>query len=418
MAKHKAKKHPRAGRDTLVVGIDIGKFFHWVAVTHDEEPIQRFKIFNEGRGFIKLLKEIQRLQRGLKCAHVLIGVEPTGHYWYPLAYYLEKHRQGIVLVNPAHVRWAKELEDNSPLKSDPKDAGIIADLVGQGKYMKIILPKGVYAHLSKLSAMRDQRMKKQSAHKNILHRILDVIFPEFGRLFSDLLGKTAKVLLRQYPTPGQLKVLSEKKLADLLRKASHGRLGEAKAQQLLEAAQGSIGVTEGLESYLLDLSQTLDSLEVLGQQIAQIEQRQEAYLARVPYAAYVLSIPGIGVVTAATLLGETGDLQGYTHARELIKLAGLNLYEVSSGIHKGQRRITKRGRRRLRKILYCAMIPLIRHNSVFRAKYQALRARGKASQPAMIALCGKLLRVIFALVRTQQTFSEHSVYEGGLRQAA
>ena len=68
MAKHKAKKHPRAGIDTLVVGIDIGKFFHWVSVTHDEAPIQQFKIFNEGRGFVKLLEEIQRLQRRLKCA--------------------------------------------------------------------------------------------------------------------------------------------------------------------------------------------------------------------------------------------------------------------------------------------------------------------------------------------------------------
>jgi transposase len=345
-------------------------------------------------------------------------MEPTGHYWNPLAYFLEKHKQAFVTVNPAHVKWAKELEDNSPLKNDPKDAGIIADLVRQGKYLQVVLPKGVYAHLRKLSAMRDQRIRKESAHKNVLRRILDEIFPEFEGLFSDLLGKTAQQLLRRCPAPEQMVALGVRKLGVLIHTASHRRLGDAKAKQVCQAAQQSVGVTEGLDSYLLDLSQTLDTLELLGTQITQIEQKQQVYLAQVPYASYLLSIPGIGPVTVATLLGETGDLRTYSSARELIKLAGLNLYEISSGLHKGKRKITKRGRRRLRKVLYCAIIPLISWNPVFRAKYQALRARGKEAQQAIIALCGKLLRVCFALVRTQQNFSQEGVYPGTRQHAA
>lgn len=413
-----AKKHSMAGPDMLVVGIDIGKFFHFVTFTVDGEPVQTFRIFNEGRSFLRLLEEMERFKQRHGCSGVIVGMEPTGHYWYPLAYFLQKHKQAFVTVNPAHVKWSKELEDNSPLKSDPKDAGIIADLVRQGKYLQVVLPRGVYAHLRKLSAMRDQRVSKQSAHKNVLRRILDEVFPEFAKIFSDLLGKTAQALLFRCPAPEQIVALGLEPLTDLIQQASHRRLGKAKAKQVLQAAQDSIGITEGLDSYLLDLSHTLDTLALLGRQLSEIEQQQQIYLAQVPYASYLLSVPGIGPVTVATLLGETGDLHAYSKARELIKLAGLNLYEISSGIHKGARKISKRGRHLLRKALYCAMIPLIRHNRVFREKYQALRARGKAPQQALVALCGKLLRVLFALVRTKQQFSEEILAGRELRQAA
>jgi len=417
MAK-KSKKHPIAGADTLVVGIDIGKRVHWVTFTVDGESVESFRIFNEGHSFVKLLEEIRRLQKRYECPNVLVGMEPTGHYWYPLAYFLHKHKQVIVTVNPAHVRWSKELDDNSPLKSDEKDAGIIAELVRQGKYFSVVLPKGVYAHLRKLSAMRASRVKQRSAQKNMLHRILDMIFPEYAGLFSDLVGKTAQILLRRCPAPEQIEALGSEKLTVLIRQASHRRLGVAKAQKVLVAAQMSIGITEGLDSYLLDLSQTLDMLDLLGKQIAEIEQQQEAYLAQVPYASFLLSVPGIGPVTVATLLGEIGDFRAYSSARELIKLAGLNLYEVSSGLHKGKRKISKRGRRRLRHALYCAVIPMIRHNAPFRDKYHAFLDRDKAPHQAIIALCTKLLRVLFALVCKEQNFSEEMVSGTQMKQAA
>jgi transposase len=389
-----------------------------VSFTVDGDQVKIFKIFNQGRGFGKLLSEIARLKERHRCSHVLVGMEPTGHYWYPLAYFLEKHKQAFVTVSPAHVKWAKQLEDNSPLKTDPKDAGVIAELVRQGKYLQMVLPKGVYAHLRKLSSMRHQRVTTQSAQKNLLRRILDEIFPEFAGLFSDLLGKTAQALLRRYPIPRKVIEVGVEQLEDFIEHASHRRLGQAKAHQVFQAAQDSIGITEGMESQLLDLSQTLDTLQLLRKQIADIERRQQIYLSQVPYASYLLSVPGIGPVTVATLLGEIGNMEAYSSSRELVKLAGLNLYEISSGIHQGKRRISKRGRPRLRKALYCAIIPMIRHNGVFQAKYQALRARGKAPQQAMIALCRKLLRVLFALVRTQQHFAEEYLMSRDVQQAA
>lgn len=414
---YQRKKNQAVDAKTLVAGIDIGKYFHWVKAIIAGDQVKIFRIGNDSRGFSKLLQEIGRLQKLHGCKQVVFGMEPTGHYWQLLAYHLDKHKQPFVIVNPAHVRWARELSDNSPLKSDPKDAGTIADLVSQGKYLQAYLPKGIYAHLRKLSAMRDQRVSKRSAQKNMLIRTLDVLFPEFKGLFCDLLGKTALVLLRTCPTPRQVKEMGLSRLTALIEKASHNRLGKAKAEKLLQAAKTSIGLQEGLDSQRLDLEQILDVLELLDSQVHRIEQMQQQYLKDIPYARFLLSIKGMGPVSVASLIGEIGDVRAYQRAEELIKLAGLNLYEISSGIHKGKRKISKRGRRRLRKILYCASIPLLRHNPVFKKAYLALKERGKPTQKAIIALCDKLLRVMFALVKKQQFFVLN-VQSNNLQQAA
>lgn len=407
---YQRKKNQPVDAKTLVVGIDIGKYVHWVKATVAGDQVKVFKIRNDAESFSNLLQEIGRLQKQHGCEQALFGMEPTGHYWHVLAYHLDKHKQRFVIVNPAHVKWARELADNSPLKSDPKDAGTIADLVSQGKYLQAHLPKGIYAHLRKLSAMRDQRVSKRSAHKSMLVRTLDVLFPEFKTLFCDLSGKTALAILRTCPAPRQIEAMGVSRLTRLITKASHKRLGKPKAEALLQAAKASVGVQEGLECQLLDLEQILDTLELLDDQVHRIEQQQKRYLQDIPYAQFLLSIKGIGPVSVASLIGEIGEVRAYQRAEELIKLAGLNLYEVSSGIHKGKRRITKRGRRRLRKVLYCASIPLLRHNPVFRETYVALRSREKPAQQAIIALCVKLLRILFALVKNQQPFTLRSQY--------
>ena len=117
------------------------------------------------------------------------------------------------------------------------------------------------------------------------------------------------------------------------------------------------------------------------------------------------SIPGIGPITVASILCETGAFTAYDAPEKLIKLAGLNLFEISSGRKKGRRRIAKRGRSRLRRILYTAILPLIMHNPIFNDTYHRFKEAGKPNQKAFIALCTKLLRILFALVNKQEVFN-------------
>jgi len=134
-----------------------------------------------------------------------------------------------------------------------------------------------------------------------------------------------------------------------------------------------------------------------------LEQQQAAALRLVPYAAALLQLRGLGVVTVATLLGEAGDLRGFRRARPLLKHAGLNLYELSSGEHQGQRRLTKRGRPGLRRILYMAALRLLKRGAPLHGYYHHLRAR-LAGTPAVVAVMRKLLRVVHALVHSGQAY--------------
>lgn len=404
MAKtHKQTEYVSA--NTLIIGIDIGKQVHFVKMMLDGVLINAFKLPNQGGAFMSLLHTIQQVKNQHQAQATLIGMEPTGHYWLPLAYFLRAHKQPFVLVKPSHVRWSKEMEDNSPLKTDDKDAGVIAEVVRQGKSHRAYLPEGVYADLRQLTAMRYHKKDQIAAAKNVLNRILDILFPEILTLFSDLSGKTARHLLRAVPTPSQIQAFGIKKLTALIRQASNHRLGKTKAQAVLKAARTSIGVTEGLESVCMELAQTLCLLELLKTQLQEIETRLQEHLQNIPQARYMCSIPGLGPITVASILGETGPITAYDAPEKLIKLSGLNLFEISSGHKKGRRKIAKRGRSRLRRILYTAIWPLIIHNPIFNDAYHRFKGAGKPNQKAIIALCTKLLRILFALVNKQEVFN-------------
>ena len=404
MAKHH-KQIEYVARNTLIVGIDIGKSVHFVKMLLEGRQLAAFKLYNEGMSFMSLLDKIRQVEKHHQCAATLIGMEPTGHYWLPLAYFLRAHKHPFVLIQPSHVRWSKEMGDNSPLKTDDKDAGVIADMVRQGKSHSAYLPEGVYAHLRALTAMRYEKKDQITAAKNVLHRILDVIFPEFVSLFSDITGKTAREILNVAPTPLQIQALGIEDLTALIQKASNRRLSKAKAQAVLEAANTSIGVNQARDSICLELMQTLCLLDLLKTQLQEIESQMNEHLHHIPQAEYMCSIKGLGPISVASILGETGPFEAYDAPEQLIKLAGLNLFEISSGHKKGTRRITKRGRARLRRILYTAVLPLIFHNPIFHQAYHRFKEAGKPTQKVIIALACKLLRILFALVYKRESFN-------------
>jgi transposase len=151
--------------------------------------------------------------------------------------------------------------------------------------------------------------------------------------------------------------------------------------------------------------QTLCLMDLLKTQLQEIETQMNEHLQHIPQAGYMCSIPGLGPISVASILGETGPFEAYQAPEQLIKLAGLNLFEISSGYKKGTRRIAKRGRARLRRILYTAVFPLIFHNPIFKEAYHRFKGAGKPTQKAIIALSCKLLRILFALVNKQETFN-------------
>jgi transposase len=183
-----------------------------------------------------------------------------------------------------------------------------------------------------------------------------------------------------------------------------GKFGIKEAESLIGLARETVGIQEGLDGILMDIRHILMQLEAEVRFIAEIEAEMEATLERIPCSVRLLSIKGLGTVSVAGLIGEVGDFSKFSTQSEIMKLAGLDLYEISSGKRKGQRRISKRGRSLLRKILFYAAIQMIRKNGILNDYYARLTGRGMERMRALIAVARKLLRIIHAIVRDNRDY--------------
>lgn len=174
-----------------------------------------------------------------------------------------------------------------------------------------------------------------------------------------------------------------------------------RAEQLCLVAGQSIGRTAGTRAYIQSLQFLMTEYELITMRLESLKEQMAECLSQIPNACHLLAIKGIGVVAAAIIVSEIGDISRFTDPRQLIKYAGLNLRENSSGMHKGKTTISKRGRRRLRHGLFQAMIPILATNAEFQALHKRNTTRLQnplTKMQSLIALCGKLLRVTFALL--------------------
>ena len=416
IATQRAKKLAAIrGEHTLIVGVDIAKFKHWGVIMDARTEMALGKPFafeNTKEGFASLVLHITKARKSTGATQVIVAMEPSGHYWKPLASFLQRMGFKVVTVNPYHVKKAKEFDDNSPTKNDRKDAWVIARRVSDADFFDPYLPEGIYAELRSLTQARQQNRVKLNQALNQLRAFLDEFFPEFASVFADPLGLAASYLLRYHPLPVDVMQFSAEELASELQAVSSRRVGLKRAQQLQDAARASIGVQTGLDAARLRLRLCLAEIEFLHNQQQVIEAAMADALERTGLAPYLLSVPGIGVVTAASLLGETGDLGRYDDWRQVRKLAGYNLAENSSGEHQSKSYITKRGRPGLRCLLYQAAAILAAKNAQFKALYHHFRTREQnplRGKQALVAIACKLLRVVFTLARERQYYDPTKV---------
>lgn len=411
----KAQKMALVRGNVLIVGIDVAKKRHYARFYNQMklDVVRPFHFHNTREGFYRLVSKIEEARSKAGAASVVIGVEPTGHYWKPLAWFLQEQSYQVVIVNPYHVKGSKEMVDNSQTKNDRKDAGIIAKLVSEGKFLSCLLPKGVYAELRVLYVTRQQQVRQLHSALCRLEAILDEYFPELPGVFKSLLGLAARWVLRNCPFPEDVLKMGPEKLAEELKKASRHRVGKKRALALLSAAQESIGVREGVEGARIKLRACLDEIEFYRAKIKSIEEAMVKFLNETGLANYLLSIPGIGVVTAAGFLGEIGDPKKYRHWKQIQKLAGYNLTENKSGQRdRGLRTISKRGRPGLRNLLYQAALTMVAKNKEFKALYRHFLTRPVnplKKKQALVAVALKLLRVMFALITKKEAYDPAKV---------
>lgn len=405
MKEIRTKKRRVVNRQTLLVTIDISKTTNMGSCRYpgggDSKP---FAFKNNMTGFRQLWERISQVRAASGAQQVVVGFESTGPYGEPLIHFLRSKPVHLVQVNPMHTKRVKELQGNSPNKTDRKDPRVIADIIELGHALSVIVPEGAAAELRRLTQARERSVQHRTAVKNQLQQLVFLVFPEFLPIMKGVESKSARYLLRHCLTPERIVRRGLNRLSSVLRRVSKGKLGRQRAESLVKAARDSVGIREGLEGLMFDIQGLLATLEVLEGTIQQAEERMRRHLKEVPASRFILSIKGMGEVTAAGLIGEVADFSRFRTIAEITKLAGLDLYEVSSGEHTGQRRISKRGRSVLRKLLYLATLNMVRRGGIFHEEYQRYRQRNIPALKGLIAITRKLLRLVFALVRDEREY--------------
>lgn len=409
-----AEKSKQIQVGTLVVGVDIAKKIHWAQAMYQGQTVGKaFPLENTKEGFENFVEAINARKQELGAHSIVVGMEPTGHYFKPLAYYLQD--MGIcklVLVNPFHVNRSKEFDDNSPSKNDRKDARLIAKLVSQGNYFEASLNYGVWAELRTTNVNRLQLTKKRWQLKNQLITILDQYFPEFSEVFKDVLGKGARYILTHYPFPQEILTVSEQTLCDGLKEATHNRVGQKRAQRLREAALISVGMQEGKTGARLQITHLVKELELIQQQLDETEKAMADQMEQTGLAEYLTSIPGVGMISAAAFIAEISNPDNYDNYKQIQKKAGLNLKENSSGQHKGKTTISKRGRPTLRQLMYQIAFVAVAKNQEMKAVYEYLITRPQnplARKQALIAVAVKLMKIMLAVCKKRESYDSNKV---------
>ena len=309
----------------------------------------------------------------------------------------------VVQVNPYAVKQTKEVEDNSQLKDDRKDPKVIANLVKDGNYGMPYLPEGLYAELRRLSMLRDQLTEDRIRSINRLHREMKVYFPEYKDAFGKVDGAFAMEILKKAPFPEDILRLGEDGLRNIWHEAKLRGRGYSKASQIVRYAKISVGLKDGLNGAREAVRWFAEEAMRLQEKLDEIEEALHQKCKEIPYAVNILEISGIGDDTLSGILADMGDIDRFDDVKEIQKIGGLGLVACSSGKHKGETKISHRGRKRLRYWLFMAARSAVAHAEEFKVlhEYYTTRAENplKKMQSLIVIAC-KILRIIYTILKT------------------
>jgi transposase len=383
----------------IAVGIDIAKRTHEACfMGQDGREIGKARRFhNTRRGVRALLDDLQQLPEP-----ATIGLEATGHYW--LAVHDELVRAGhtVQVLNPLQTHAYRKTTIRK-VKSDRKDAWLIADVVRIGRGRAAYVPDETILQLRELTRFRWGLVDQIGDAKRRILTILDRVFPEYERLFSDVFIKSSRALLARATTAAEFADADVDELTAVLKQKSRGRFGAEKAQALQMAARDSLGITRlgGVASF--ELRALLDQITFLEQQVAAVEQPIAVLLAQIEQ--HVTDINGISPVMAASLIAEIGDVQRFRRFESVVAYAGIDPSVFASGDFTAtETHMSKRGSPHLRRALWLSAITASQANPDLAEYLRRRLDEGKPWGTAMGAVARKLLSRIYVVLRDNRPY--------------
>lgn len=384
------------------IGIDIAKHNHEASVIDSNGKLldKSISFSNSQVGCDKLTFFLEKFN--IDISNSVIGMEATGHYWLSLYSYLSELGFTVNVINPIQSDAFRNFYIQKT-KNDSKDSFVIAQIIRFGEFSSTSLSNEDIMALRQLSRYRLSLVDNCSDLKRQCIALLDQVFPEYSKLFSDTFGVTSKELLSKYPTPEDILNVNTDTLANLLSKSSRGRFGASKASEIQKSASNTFGVKFTRNVFAFQIKQIISQISFIEDQIKELEIEILDLLHQTNQV--ITTITGIGDVLGAIIVGEIGDISRFESAPKLVAYAGLDVAVKQSGDFTGtQTKISKRGSPYLRRAIWLAATVAAFKDPALSVYYQSLRERGKHHLTAVGAVARKITNIIFAVLRDEKPY--------------
>ena len=388
----------------VCVGIDVAKDKHDCFIISSEGEILAdvFTIQNNAEGFDRLLQTIRRCTRPED--KIKVGLEATGHYSYNILGFLLDKGLPTYVINPLHTNLYRKSLSLRKTKTDRVDARTIAAMLMSDVDLKSYTDT-VYHNeeLKSLTRYRFDKVCERAKLKQTVSRLVTILFPELEKLVSSLHSASVYALLSEFPGAKQLSSAHMTHLKAVLKNASQGRYGQEMAETIRNAARSSVGSVMPAKS--LELQHTIRLIREFDAEIEDIETAIQAIVDEMQ--SPITTIPGMGVRMGAVILAEIGDFSRFDSPDKILAYAGMSPSTYQSGqlsLSGAYSHMEKRGSRYLRYALYNATKHVCHWDPTFAAYLAKKRAEGKHYNVALSHAAKKLVRLIFAMEKSQRPY--------------
>ena len=384
-----------------IVGIDIGKKHHEASIVSPEgKQIGRsLRFATTHKGADSLMSFIFKNIGNSPC---VFGMEATGHYWYPIYSFLKAKGYTIYVINPIQSDSLRKMYIRQT-KNDSIDSFLIAEVIRFGQFGTTSMADENILAMRQLCRYRDSVISSRTEIKLRIGTIMEQIFPEYEKQFSSLWVSTSMGILEKYLTPENIENAPIDELFEIIKDKSHNKLTMKKAISIREAAADTFGIKIAQDAFSFQLKQLIDRMNFLDKQIEALDCQILEYYEK--FDCYLHTIPGIGIIGAATILAEIGDISRFKNSSSLIAFAGIDPTVRQSGeFNSTHNHMSKRGSPYLRHAIFLAATTCSFHNSPLNAYYKKKRDQGKHHLTATGAVARKLTTVIYAVLRDSKPY--------------
>lgn len=391
----------------VYVGIDVAKDKHdcFIVSSDGEVLFDVFTIQNNMDGFEDLLFKIKSAEKDSD--NVKVGLEATGHYSCNILGFLKNKGLTTIVINPLYTSLSRKSTSLRKTKTDKVDARTIASMIMSDVSLKPYSDKLYHNEdLKSLTRYRFDKVMQRAKLKQSVSRLVNILFPELETLVSTLHGKAVYELLLEFPSAQHIASANLKHITHLLNTSSKGRFKRVTADEIREAARKSI--SSYLPAKSLELKHTIKLIRELTSEIAEIEAEIKKIMDAID--SPILSIPGIGQNLGAMIIAEIGDFSRFDNPDKILAFAGCSPTTYQSGqLYSSHAKMEKRGSRYLRWALLNAAAYVCNWEPTFAAYLQKKRSEGKHYYVALSHAAKKLVRVLYHLETTGETYSPTAI---------